>query len=114
VTYTFKLSKRMSIIWRSATWIPFLVALTLLATLPPLSYRINLSVLWLSVAKLLAGKVRINRLVLSHGNGRTRTRRVYGGRRISDHHPAWELSAPSGGAIWLFVFVGFTRVFSSC
>jgi hypothetical protein len=103
MTYTFKLAKRMAIIWLQVSAVLRFASCCLVALV---SWYKNLErhrglQLALGLFSVLTGEVTVRRIVCNRRNP---------GRRVGDRHPVQEFRHPWRPLVWQFVFVGIVRV----
>jgi hypothetical protein len=112
MTYTFKLAKRMAIIWQQAVTIlrfTFCCLLALVSWYKEINTRHDVR-LGLGFLSVVIGDIKVRRLELQHPELRRQRLRNHPRRRVSDKHPVQEFHHPWHPMIWQFVFVGIVRV----
>jgi hypothetical protein len=112
MTYTFKLAKRMAIIWLQVSAVLRFASCCLVALV---SWYKNLErhrglQLALGLFSVLTGEVTVRRIVLQETDRRRVCNRRNPGRRVGDRHPVQEFRHPWRPLVWQFVFVGIVRV----
>ena len=108
MTYTFKLSRRLSVMWRKTGWLLILGISSAIVALPWHTSLSTLSLFWL-VAKVI-GPIGVERYSLPASDRRQSRAASAFKRRKSDLHHSWQIFGPTGRFIWQVTLLGVVKV----